>query len=223
MLVLGSGRAQCSAPQSLGARLADQLQTVVTANRGGLTVGLLVSIVLALWSASAGIFNLERAVRVSYGLGPENYVRARSHALVDAILGVLALGIAALLSTTASIVVDHVPVYVAVIVGVPFVLGVTAAIIAALYRLSIGPARVARLVPGSVATSVGLSAVIAGFAVYLRFSTQYTAVYGALAGTVVGMVGTYFGVYVVLLGAVLNAQLDDTRVTQPVAEARALP
>ncbi len=210
-------------PQSLGATLADQLQKVVTANRGGLTVGLVVSVVLALWSASAGIYNLERAVRVSYGLGPANYVRARSHALLGAILGVLALGVAALVSTTAAIVVDHVPVVVAVIVGVPLALGLIAAIAAALYRLSIGSTRVGRLLPGSVATSIGLSAVVAGFAVYLRFSTRYTAVYGALAGTVIGMIGTYLGVYVVLLGAVLNAQLDDTRVTHPVPEVRALP
>ena len=47
-----------------------------------------------------------------------------------------------------------------------------------------------------------------GFAVYLRVSTRYTAIYGALAGTVIGMIGSYLSVYVVLIGAVLNAQLD---------------
>ena len=40
-----------------------------------------------------------------------------------------------------------------------------------------------------------------------RGGSPSSAVYGALAGTVIGMVGTYLAVYVVLLGAVLNAQL----------------
>ena len=202
-------------PESLGATLAQQLQKVASANRGGLTAGLVVSVVLALWSASAGIYNLERAVRAAYGLAPEEYIRARGRALFGALIVVLGLGLVALLSTTAAVVVDYVPIVVAVVIGIPVLLGLVAALTAALYRLSIGPERVTRLLPGSVAASVALGVVVGGFAVYLRFSTRYTAVYGALAGTVIGMIGTYLGVYVVLLGAVLNAQLDDLRVTHP--------
>src|SRR5689334_18926049 len=51
------------APASLGALLRGQLQRVAAGDRTGLTVGLAVSIVLAVWSASAGIYNLDRAIR----------------------------------------------------------------------------------------------------------------------------------------------------------------
>ena len=34
--------------------------------------------------------------------------------------------------------------------------------------------------------------VLGGFAIYLQFSSRYTAVYGALAGTVIGIIGPGF-------------------------------
>jgi membrane protein len=195
-------------PQSLGSTLTQQLQKVAAADRVGLTAGLAVSAVLALWTASAGVYNLERSIRAAYGLRPEEYVRARGRALVGALVVVLTVGFVALVSTAATIVVDYLPVVVVVVLGVPLVVATVAVVIATLYRFSIGPVTAARrLMPGSLAASVCLLLVVGGFAVYLRLSTRYTAVYGALAGTVIGMIGTYLGVYVVLIGAVLNAQL----------------
>jgi membrane protein len=198
-------------PQSLGATLAQQLQKVAAADRSGLTAGLVVSVVLAVWTASSGVYNLERAIRAAYGLRPEEYVRARGRAFVGAFVAVLSLGVVAFLSTAASVVVDYLPVLVAVVVGLPVLVVLVAATTATLYRFSIGaPVPLRRLLPGSIAASLCLAVVVGGFAVYLRLSTRYTAVYGALAGTVIGMIGTYLSVYVVLLGAVLNAQLAAT-------------
>ena len=211
-------------PQSLGAILTQQLQKVAAADRVGLIVGLAISMVHALWSASAGVYNLERAIRSAYGLRPEEYVRARGRALVGAVVGVLALGVVALISTAASVVIDYLPVLVAVVVGVPLLVMVVTAITTALYRFSVGPQIVGhRLRPGSLVSSVGLLLVVGGFSIYLRLSTRYTAVYGALAGTVIGMIGTYLSVYVVLLGAVLNAQLDLTRSSHLPHEDQAPP
>ena len=199
-------------PQSLGATLAQQLEKVAASDHAGLTAGLVVSVVLALWTASAGVYNLERAIRTAYGIRRDEYVRARARAVVGAIIAVVALGAVALLSTMASVAVDYAPVVVSAVVGVPLLVLLVVVVIAAAYRSSIGVSvSLRRLLPGAVTASVGLGIVVGGFAVYLRFSTRYTAVYGALAGTVIGMIGTYLGVYVVLLGAVLNAQLDDAR------------
>src|ERR1700674_2791780 len=64
-------------PQSLGATFAQQLQKVAADDNGGLTVGLVASVVLALWSASAGVYGVQRAIRAAYGVEPEAYVRAR--------------------------------------------------------------------------------------------------------------------------------------------------
>jgi len=197
-------------PDSLGATLAQQLQKVAASDHAGLTVGLFVSLGLALWSASAGLYNLERAIRDAYGFAPEEYVRARVRALVGAVVVVVGVGLVALISTAAAIVVDYLPVMLTAVVAVPLLVVVVAAIIATLYRYSIGHRlSLRRQLPGALTASVGLGVVVGAFSVYLRFSTRYTAVYGALAGTVIGMVGTYLGVYVVLLGAVLNAQLGN--------------
>jgi membrane protein len=194
-------------PQSLGVIFADQLQKVAAESHPGLTLGLIVSLVLAVWTASAGVYNLERAIRTAYGLSPEMYVRARGRALVGAVVIVLSVGVVALASTTAALITDRLPTFVVLALGVPGLLALLTAILAVLYRYSVG--RGIEIGPqwaGALAASIGLVIVIGGFGMYLRYSTRYTAVYGALAGTVIGMIGTYLSVYVVLIGAVLNAQ-----------------
>jgi membrane protein len=193
---------------SLGETLAQQLQKVATSDHAGLTAGLVVSLVLALWSASAGVYNLERAIRAAYGFAPEEYARARVRALVGTVAVVFGLGFVALISTAAAIVIDVLPVGVTIVAAVPLLVCTVATVIATLYRYSVGHLAVLRSQwPGAISASICLGVVVGGFVVYLRISTRYTAVYGTLAGTVVGMIGTYLCVYVVLLGAVLNAQL----------------
>ena len=86
-----------------------------------------------------------------------------------------------------------------------------AAGVTALYRFSVGASvGPEALVPGAVASSVGVVVAVAGFGAYVDWSKHYTAVYGVFAGAVVGMLATYLAVYIVLLGAVLNAQLTST-------------
>ena len=201
-----------SGPQSLGATFAQQLQKVAAGDHHGLTAGLVISVVLALWTASAGVYNLERAIRGAYGLAPEEYVRARGRALIGAVAAVTLMGFVALVSTLVAVAVDALPMLIVVSVTPPLLIVVFAALIAALYRYSAGHRlRLREQWPGALAASAGVDLVVGGFSVYLHFSTRYTAVYGTLAGTVVGMIGTYLAVYVVLLGAVLNAQLHRMR------------
>ncbi len=209
-----------SGPESLGATLAQQLQKVASSDHSGLTVGLITSVVLALWSASAGVYNLERAIRAAYGFAPEEYVRARGRALIGAVVVVLSVGFVALVSTVVAIVANFLPVVVTVIISVPALVAIVAASIATLYRYSVGHRlRLRRQLPGAVTASIGLAVVVGTFVVYLHVSSRYTAVYGALAGTIIGMIGTYLAVYVVLLGAVLNAELGEVRPNRTIATA----
>jgi membrane protein len=198
-------------PSSLGSIATDQLQRVAAADHVGLSTGLAVSLVFAIWSASGGIYNLERAIRTAYGLRPERYLDARGRAFLGALATVIALGTLALLSAALSGVLAHVPAAVAAIIGIPVLMIFTAAVIGGLYRFSLArPVGFRAVFPGSVASACGLALVAVGFSTYLRFSTRFTAVYGALAGAVIVMIGTYLAVYVVLLGAVLNVQLTGT-------------
>ncbi len=67
------------------------------------------------------------------------------------------------------------------------------------------------MLPGALASAIGVVLVTAGFGAYVTTSSKYTAVYGAFAGAVIGMLAVYLAVYVVLLGAVLNRQLGAAR------------
>jgi membrane protein len=192
-------------PGSLGSLLTDQLRTVAGADHADLSLGVVLSLVFAVWSASAGFNNLDRAIRVAYGLPPQRYVEARGRAFVGALVVVLLLGLVAVVTPLVS--------WRSSAVGT--VLGVIAAVagmtggVGALYRFSVA-ARIAvrALLPGAITSAIGIVLVTAGFAAYVATSTRYTAVYGAFAGAVVAMLAIYLVVYVVLLGAVLNTQLS---------------
>jgi len=198
-------------PSSFGSILSVQLHRVAAADHVGLSAGLAVSLILAIWSASGGVYNLERAIRTAYGLRPERYVDARGRAFVGAFVTVIALGALAFVGAGISGALTHVPAAVAAAVGIPVMLVFVATAIAGLYRFSIGRQMGLRpILPGSIAAACGLAVVVVGFSTYLRFSSRYAAVYGALADAVIVMIGTYLAVYAVLLGAVLNVQLTGT-------------
>jgi membrane protein len=194
-----------AAPSSLGSLITEQLQRVAAADRAGLSIGLAVSVVLAVWSASAGVYNLDRAIRYSFGLPRQRYVEARARALAGAFAVVVVLGSLALAGTVVG---SHASAVAIALVGVPSVLVALTLGVATLYRFSIGPTvRPRQLLPGAATAAVAVVVSLAAFAAYLALSTRYAAVYGAFAGVVIGMIGLYFAVYAVLLGAVLNAQL----------------
>jgi membrane protein len=196
------------APSSLSSLITAQLRRVAASDHTGLSMGLAISVLFAIWSASAGVYNLDRAIRVAYGLDPQTYIEARARALVGAIIVVLALGGGAL---GISFVVSRSPSQLVVILGIPALLIGMVAAVTVLYRFSVGGnVKLGSLLPGALVSSVGVVALIAGFGIYVAASKRYTAVYGVFAGAVIGMVATYLAVYVVLLGAVLNTQLTST-------------
>ena len=206
-----SGGLADAGPSSFGSIVTTQLTRVAAGDHAGLSTGLIISLVIALWSASAGIYNLERAIRAAYGLGPERYVDARKRAFVGAFATVIALGALAVLTAALSGAIAHIPTLVIAIVGVPALIVFLASGVAGLYRFSI-TRRVGfrAILPGSLSSAVGLALVAVGFSIYVHYSTRFTAVYGALAGAVIVMIGTYLAVYVVLLGAVLNVEIAGT-------------
>jgi len=201
------GRLARATPGSLGSLLTDQLRHVAAAHRTGLSISLAVSLVLAVWSASAGVYNLDRAVRYSFGLPRRRWVEARARALGSAFVLVVVLGA---LSLCASIVGGHGSPLMEALGGKPAALLVLTVGITVVYRSSLDPSISARrLLPGAACAAVGLVVALAAFAAYLALSPRYTAIYGASAGLVIGMIGAYIGVYAVLLGAVIDARLRD--------------
>jgi membrane protein len=199
------GKLANGVPGSLGSLLTEQLQRVAATDHAGLSVGFVVSLILAVFSASAGVYHLDGAIRAAYGLPPQRYVEARGRAFAGALAVVLLLGLSAVVLPTLAARFSAV----LTVVGVPVALAAITTGVGALYRFSVGdPVGARALLPGALASAVGVVLVTVGFGGYVSTSSKYTAVYGAFAGAVIGMLAIYLAVYVVLLGAVLNSQLD---------------
>ncbi|HEV2361559.1 MAG TPA: YihY/virulence factor BrkB family protein [Acidimicrobiales bacterium] len=195
-------------PGSLGSLLTDQVRHVASTGHGGVSFGLAVSLVLALWSASAGIKNLDGAIRIAYGLPPQTYFDAKGRAFLGAAAAVVLVGLAAVATP---VVFGHSRLFVTLI-SVPVALVLIGVAAGAMYRFSIGHrVGVRALLPGAIASASGVVLVTAGFGAYIDASSRYAAVYGAFAGAVIGMLAIYLAVYVLLLGAVLNVELSGRR------------
>lgn len=193
-------------PASLGALLDGQLQRVAASDTRGLTVGLAFSVVLAVWSASAGIYNLDRAIRDAYGLPRQRYVDTRLRSFAEAAVAVVALGAIAI--TTAAVL-GRAKGALGLVVEIPFVFVGIVAAVTGLYRFAVAqPVRLVALLPGSTAAAAGMMLVLVGFSAYASASTHFTAVYGVFGAAVIGMIATYLAVYATLLGALLNAELS---------------
>ena len=145
----------------------------------GAAFWLVISVVLAVWSASAGVYHLDRAIRYSFGLPHQRYVEARGRALGGAFAVVVVLGASAL---GGAVVGAHTSALVLALAGFPLGLLALTLGIAGLYRLSVGPTvGLRQLLPGAAAAAVAVVVALVAFAVYVGLSRRFTAVYGAFA------------------------------------------
>jgi membrane protein len=205
-----------SLPPEARTLLVDQLQQLASAPAGSLGWGLVLALVLALWSASGGVGNLVTAINIAYD-------EDRKRGFVKEKLVALGLTVAAVV---------FMAVMVALVAGVPVVfelVGLTGgwrwlaevsrwlllavlvmAALAVLYRVA--PDRDAPKfrwvsVGAAVATLLWLLA-SAGFSLYVTMFGNYAKTYGALAGVVVLMLWLWITSYAILLGAEINAEAE---------------
>ena len=80
---------------SLSAAISKQVAALTAEPATSLSVGLVISLLFSLWSVSNGSYNLMRAIRLSYGIEPQTYVRARYRGLIAGLISVIALGLIA--------------------------------------------------------------------------------------------------------------------------------
>lgn len=200
-----------ASPNSLGGVVLRQVEAAASSRPSALSLGFAVSLVVVLWSTSAGYYNFARGTRMAYGLPPQNYVRARGRAFVGATAGmlitaVLAVGTALLVSYAGSQSGAWRTLLLVANATVGIVLLTLA--LAALFRFSTGrlPQRT-EYFPGAAFGAIGTVAVFIGFGIFVSYAGSYDAVYGALSSAIILMLTVYFAAYAVLIGAVLNAQL----------------
>lgn len=189
-----------------------QLQSIVDANRTGVSITLAVSLVIALWSASGGMAALVTGVHVSQDrTQPKSFIVKRGKAVLLTIAAVILLSIVVFLVAVVPGLVDDFGAGGRLGVAIlrwPVLALVMLFGIGALYRLGVRDARRGRLgvfTPGTVIATVLWLAVSALFALYTANFARYSETYGSLATIVVLLLWLYLSALAILIGSEVDA------------------
>jgi membrane protein len=203
-------------PKSATELISTQLKDITSNSGGALTVGLIVSILAALWSASGGVSNLITAVNLAYDeVETRNFIKLKLTALALTLGGIIFALVAFGLVAVVPAVISALPLGIvgtilAQVATYVVLLAVFAGALAILYRVA--PDRDAprfRWVSlGSVIVTVMWAIVSLAFTFYVNNFGSYNKTYGAIAGVIVLMLWLYLTCYLVLLGAEINSEAE---------------
>ena len=203
--------------------ISDRVHVLVSQPHGTLTISLIISTLITLWSASAGTKSMIAALNIAYEEGEtRSFVRFQLTALSMTLFAILGAALAVALLVFLPAVLDFIPRHFGfeaveagtqtlIRIGSPLLLLLfVGAAFSLLYRF--GPSRRSAgwhwITPGSMVATVLWLAASFGFSYYVGHVASYDATYGPL-GAVVGIMMWFFvTAYVVLLGAELNAELE---------------
>ena len=203
---------------ALPAEVKDLIITQLTEQSqrtGALSVGVIISLLLALWSASGGVANLVLAINTAYD-------ETDDRPLVKKRLLALALTLGAIVFMIILVTLIAVlPIIFSIFDGGPLrwlvqvVRWVLIAVLimvalAVLYRVA--PDRDAPKLrgasPGAIVATLLWLVVSVGFSLYVTLFASYAKTYGALAGIVVLLMWLWLTSYAVLFGAEINAEAE---------------
>lgn len=196
--------------------LNDQLSAVLSARPRSLGISALVSVLIAFYSAGAGVRALMTALNIAYQEEEKRsfvrfYLIAFLFTLGMAALGILSIGIIVAVPVVVSLV-ELGPLAGAVIKIAPWVaLGVVVTIsLGALYRYggSRAEPKTRWVSSGAVVATLLWIGTSLLFSVYVANFGSYNQTYGALAAVVVLLMWFWISAYIVLLGAELNAEME---------------
>lgn len=202
-------------PAQARATIGALVQQVTKTHSGALTVGLVISIVLALYSASGAVNSLITAVNIAYDeTDDRSFVRKKLIAYgltVGAILfSILALGIVAVLP----VVLGHVsvPGGVGLLTQVgSLVLLIVLFLVATAVLYRVGPDRAAPKLrwasPGSLFAAIVWVVVSVGLGLYVRYG-HFGNSFGPFAGVIILLFWLYLTAYVILMGAEVNSEAE---------------
>ena len=196
--------------------LEEQLRAIATNSGSALSIGLVVSILGALFSASGGVNNIVTAVNLAYDeVEARGAIKLRLLSLgltLGAIVFVLVtFGLVAVLpGILEALPLGVVGTILAQVVRWGLLLAVFAGSLAVLYRVAPDrdAPRFAWVSLGSVIVTVIWVVVSVGFSIYVDNFGSYDKTYGAIAGVIVLMLWLYLTCFLVLLGAEINSEAE---------------
>ncbi len=203
-------------PQATLDILQNQLQKLVSQRDETLSIGVIVGILLALWSARKGMVALITAVNVAYNEHDRrSFFKQMLISMTFTVCGVLGFVLMVFLGVAVPLVLAFIPLGTAaewVLLGVRWLLLWVFAVFALTLLYRFAPDRTRPrwewVNAGSIiaATLWLLGSVL--FAVYVRNFDSFGEAYGAIGGVVVMLMWFYVSAYVVILGAEINSELE---------------
>lgn len=203
-------------PQQSQPLVTEQLNAVVSSSGGALGVGLVVSLLAALWSASSGVGNLMKAVNLAYDEEEtRGFLKLRGVALLLTVGAIVFLLVTLALVALVPPVLDALPLgplgtVIAQIVRWALLIGLVIVGLAVVYRIAPDrdAPRFSWVTAGSLTAALLWIAGSVCFSLYVNNFGSYNKTYGALAGVVVFLLWLYLTSYIVLLGAEINAESE---------------
>jgi membrane protein len=195
----------------------ERVHELVTQRHGSLTTGLALSTLITLWSSATGTKSLLAGLNVAHGL-PEKrgFLRFQlvSFGMTLCTILAIALAIAILVFLPAALSLIGLSAYQGTLIlmaSLAMLVGVIFVMLMVLFRYgpSRRPHRLLAVVPGAVLSTVLWIVASTLFSLYVGRLASYDRIYGPLAAAVGVMMWLWVSVYVILLGAELNAELEE--------------
>ena len=213
-------------PADAASVVTKQLDSLTSTSQSSLGIGLVVSIVLAFYSASGGVGNLIVAINQMFGrTDSRGFLKKKALALLLTVGAIAFLIVVVALVAVAPAVLDSVndlPGSRVLLEVGRWALLVAAVVLAigVLFRVAPDRADPPRLISGGVLTASLLWIVVSvGFSLYVDNFGSYGKTYGALAGVVVLLLWLWSGIYALLLGATVEALREGDPTEPPPATA----
>jgi membrane protein len=217
-------------PETARPIITDQLASVTASSDRALGIGLVVSILAALWSASGGTMNLIKATNLAYDEDEtRGFLKLRGTALALTLGAVVFVLLAVALVAVVPVLFDALGLggfglVVAQIVRWALLVVLVVAALAVVYRVAPDrdSPRFTWVSTGAlIATLLWVVGSVA-FSLYVNNFGSYNKTYGALAGVIVLMLWLYLTSYIVLLGAEINAE-SERQTAQDTTKGEPLP
>lgn len=196
--------------------IRSQLTALTESSSGALTIGLIVSLLAALWGASLGTNGLIVAINAAYHEDEtRGFVRLRATALALTLGAVVFVLVALALIAGVPVALDYLGFgalgrALAQILRWVGLVTIFLVGLAVLYRVAgdrAGP-RLRWVTPGAVVAAFLWILGSSAFSLYVSFFGNYNEIYGPLTGGIVLMLWLYLTSFIVLLGAEINAEAE---------------
>jgi membrane protein len=203
-------------PETARPLVVDQLNSVASGSGGALGIGLIISLLAALWSASGGTMNLIKATNVAYDEDESRgFIKLRGIALLLTLGAVVFVLLAVALVAVVPVLfgalgLGGIGLVLAQVLRWVLLVVLVVCALAIVYRVAPDrdSPRFSWVSTGAIVATVLWVVASVLFSLYVSNFGSYNKTYGALAGVIVLMLWLYLTSYLVLLGAEINAESE---------------